>query len=196
MWMKKKNWFNFKYFFTRKLIFVKETDATVLLPGGFGTNDEGFEMLTLIQTGKAKPRPVVLMEPAGSEYWGEWRNFIKEHLVDKGFAKKEDLNFPYLTNNVDEAVKYIVDFYRVYHSIRYVLGLTVIRLNKKLTDKTMDLINREFKDILTKGEITLSTATQEEVEKGEYPQLPRLIMNFNLRDYGRLYELIGAINKD
>ena len=187
---------NFKYFFTRKLIFVKETDATVLFPGGFGTNDEGFEMLTLIQTGKSKPRPVVLMEPEGSAYWGGWRNFIKKDLVGNGFAKNEDLNFAYLTNNVDEAVKYIMDFYKVYHSIRYVLGLTVIRINKKLTDKTMDFINREFKDILTEGEITLSTATREEVEKGEYPQLPRLIMNFNLRDYGRLYELIGAINKD
>ena len=116
---------NFKYFFTRKLIFVKETDATVLFPGGFGTNDEGFEMLTLIQTGKSKPRPVVLMEPEGSAYWGGWRNFIKKDLVGNGFAKNEDLNFAYLTNNVDEAVKYIMDFYKVYHSIRYVLGLTV-----------------------------------------------------------------------
>jgi len=187
---------NFKYFFTRKLIFVKETDATVLFPGGFGTNDEGFEMLTLVQTGKSKPRPIVLLEPAGSEYWSEWRNFIKKQLVDKGFANNEDLNFTYLTNNVDDAVKYIVDFYRVYHSIRYVLGLTVIRLNKKLTDKTLEFINQEFKDILTEGEINLSTATQEEVEKGEYPELPRLIMNFNLRDYGRLYELINAINRD
>ena len=116
---------NFKYFFTRKLIFVKETDATVLFPGGFGTNDEGFEMLTLIQTGKSKPRPVVLMEPEGSAYWGGWRNFIKKDLVGNGCAKNEDLNFAYLTNNVDEAVKYIMDFYKVYrlvypHKIAYI----------------------------------------------------------------------------
>ncbi|TAM38323.1 TIGR00730 family Rossman fold protein [bacterium] len=187
---------NFKYFFTRKLIFVKETDATVLFPGGFGTNDEGFEMLTLIQTGKSKPRPIVLMEPSGGAYWVDWKRFVDDHLLKSGFISKEDFSLFRIINNVDEAIKYIEDFYRVYHSLRYVSGLTVIRLNKKLTDKTLSFLNQEFKDILTGGAISVSPATKEEVERKEYPELPRLIMNFNMHDYGRLLEMIGVINSD
>lgn len=187
---------NFKYFFTRKLIFVKETDATALFPGGFGTNDEGFEMLTLIQTGKSKPRPIVLMEPEGSTYWSDWERFVNNQLLKNGFIKKEDFNLFYIVRNIDQAIKYIEDFYRIYHSIRYVSGSTVIRLNKKLKDKTLNFINQEFKDILTSGKICVSPPTTEEIEKGEYPGLPRLIMNFNLRDYGRLCEMIRVINRD
>jgi len=187
---------NFKYFFTRKLIFVKETDATALFPGGFGTNDEGFEMLTLVQTGKSKPRPIVLMEPQGSTYWADWKRFVEDQLLKNGFVNKEDFNLFRIAKSIDEAVQYIEDFYRVYHSIRYVSGLTVIRLNKEISGKTLNFINQEFKDILTAGEISLSSATKEEVERGEYLNLPRLIMNFNLRDYGRLCEMIHVINKD
>jgi len=187
---------NFKYFFTRKLVFVKETDATALFPGGFGTNDEGFEMLTLIQTGKSKPRPVVLMEPEGSTYWSDWKRFVNNQLLKNGFVKKEDFNLFYTAKSIDEAIKYIEDFYRVYHSIRYVSGLTVIRLNKKISDKTLGLINGEFKDILTCGKICFSPPTEEEIEKVEYLDLPRLIMNFNMHDYGRLCQLIGVINQE
>ncbi|MDD4907527.1 MAG: TIGR00730 family Rossman fold protein [Candidatus Omnitrophica bacterium] len=187
---------NFKYFFTRKLTFVKETDATAFFPGGFGTNDEGFEMLTLTQTGKSRPRPIVLMEPPGSGYWADWKRFVNNQLLKNGFINKEDFNLFHIVDNVDGAIKYIEDFYRVYHSIRYVAGLTVIRLNKKLTDKTLRFLNQEFKDILTSGEIVISPATKEEVEMGEYPDLPRIAMNFNMRDYGRLFEMIGAINED
>ncbi|MCK9430354.1 MAG: TIGR00730 family Rossman fold protein, partial [Candidatus Omnitrophica bacterium] len=107
---------NFKYFFTRKLIFVKETDATALFPGGFGTLDEGFEMITLIQTGKSRPRPIVLMEPKGSSYWATWMHFVKNQLVKKGFINKDDLNLIHIVKSVDAAVKYIEDFYKVYHS--------------------------------------------------------------------------------
>lgn len=185
---------NFKYFFTRKLIFVKETDATALFPGGFGTNDEGFEMLTLIQTGKSKPRPIVLMEPKGSTYWADWKRFINNQLVRNGYVKKEDFNLFCIVKSVEEAVRYIEDFYKVYHSIRYVSGSTILRLNKKLSAKTLKLINKEFKDILTDGEIRSSPPTEEEVQKKEFLGLPRLAMNFNLRDYGRLCELIRFIN--
>ena len=108
---------NFKYFFTRKLIFVKETDATALFPGGFGTNDEGFEMLTLIQTGKSKPRPIVLMEPRGSRYWADWKHFVNNQLLKNGFIDKKDFNLFRIVKSVDEAIKYIEDFYRIYHSI-------------------------------------------------------------------------------
>jgi len=187
---------NFKYFFTRKLIFVKETDATTLFPGGFGTNDEGFEMLTLIQTGKTKPRPIVLMEPKGSTYWADWQRFIKNHLLKKRFIKKEDFNLFYIASDADKAINYIENFYKVYHSIRYVSGLTVVRLNKELSGRTLALINKDFKDILTCGSICPAAPTKEEVERGEHLDLPRLLMNFNMHDYGRLIELILAINKD
>ncbi len=187
---------NFKYFFTRKLIFIKETDATTLFPGGFGTNDEGFEAITLIQTGKSKPRPVILMQPQGSTYWVQWKAFLNDQLVKNSFIKKEDLSLFKIIENVDEAVKYIEDFYRVYHSLRYTSGLTVLRLNKTLSDKTLKLINQNFKDILTEGDIKLSSPTKEEIQKQEYLNLPRLVMKFNCRDYGRLLELIRVINED
>ena len=187
---------NFKYFFTRKLIFVKETDATALFPGGFGTLDEGLEMVTLVQTGKSRPRPIVLMEPQGSSYWASWLHFVKSQLVKRGFIKKEDLSLFAIVKTADQAVRYIEDFYRVYHSIRYVLGLAVLRLNREISDKTLKLINKKFKDILTSGQIKVSPPTPKEIQEKEFLNLPRLVMNFNLRDYGRLYEMIRMINKD
>lgn len=187
---------NFKYFFTRKLVFVKETDATALFPGGFGTHDEGFEMLTLVQTGKSKPRPIVLMEPKGSTYWAAWKHYVNGHLLKNGFIAKEDLELFRIAKSVDEAVGYIEDFYRVYHSIRYVSGLTVIRLNKEISGSALALINQEFKDILTSGEIRLSPPTKKEIQNQEYLDLPRLVMNFDMRNYGRLCQMIHVINRD
>lgn len=187
---------NFKYFFIRKLIFVKETDATALFPGGFGTHDEGFEMLTLVQTGKAKPRPIVLMAPEASAYWKTWKHFVYNELLRNEFIEKEDLDLFHVAKSVDDAVRYIEGFYRVYHSIRYVSRSTVLRLNKKISAKTLDLLNRDFKDILKGGEIKISGPLAEEIRSGECPGLPRLVMNFNMRDYGRLYNMISIINKD
>ncbi len=187
---------NFKYFFTRKLVFVKETDATAVFPGGFGTLDEGFEMITLMQTGKSRPRPIVLMEPTGSSYWSSWMNFVKRQLVKNKFINKDDLQLFTIVKSTDQAVKCIEDFYRVYHSIRYVSGLAVLRLNRQISEKTLKLINKEFKDILTSGEIKVSPASDKEIQEKEFLNLPRLAMNFNMRDYGRLCELIGMINKD
>ncbi len=187
---------NFKYFFTRKLIFVKETDATALFPGGFGTNDEGFEMLTLVQTGKSKPRPIVLMEPKGSTYWKVWKNFINKELVKNGYIRKEDFNLFRIVRSADEGIKYIEDFYRVYHSIRYVSGCTVLRLNREISQKTLKFINQKFRGILTCGEIKASGPMDKEIQQKEFLDLPRLVMNFDLRDYGRLCEMIGIINRD
>jgi len=186
---------NYKYFFTRKLIFVKETDATALFPGGFGTNDEGFEMLTLVQTGKSRPRPILLMEPEGSTYWTHWKRFMARQMAAAGYIDKKDLGLFHITGSVDEAVSYIEDFYKVYHSIRYVKDLTVLRLQKRLPVKAVDEMNRRFGDILTGGKITQSRATRKEKEQGEFPELPRLLMKFNMRDYARLYELIRFINR-
>ena len=123
-------------------------------------------------------------------------HFVKSQLVKKGFIKKEDLSLFRIVKTVDQAVKYIEDFHRVYHSIRYVLGLAVLRLNREISEKTLKLLNREFKDILTSGEIKLSPPTPKEIQEKEFLNLPRLVMNFNLRDYGRLYEMIQVINKD
>jgi len=186
----------FKYFFTRKLIFIKETDATALFPGGFGTQDEGFEMLTLIQTGKSRPRPIVLMEPEGSTYWAQWMAFVNKELVKKGYIKKEDLNLFCIAKTVAAGIKYIEDFYRVYHSIRYVAGFTVLRLNREISRKTLKFINKEFRSILTSGEIRVSPPTDKEVQEGEYIDLPRLVMDYNMRDYGKLCEMIRVINRD
>jgi hypothetical protein len=187
---------NFKYFFTRKLIFVKETDATALFPGGFGTLDEGFEMITLMQTGKSRPRPIVLMEPEGSTYWSSWMHFVKNQLVKKGFIKKDDLQLVWIAQTTAAAVKYIEDFYRMYHSIRYVAGQAVLRLNRKVSASTLKSINSKFKDILTGGRIQEAPPTPKEIQEKEFLELPRLIMNFNLRDYGRLCEMIKFINQD
>lgn len=142
---------SFKYFFTRKLVFVKETDATALFPGGFGTLDEGFEMITLMQTGKSRPRPIVLMEPKASTYWSAWMRFVKSQLAGKGFINKHDFSLIYLAKTAEAAVKYIEDFYRVYHSIRYVSGMAILRLKRDISASTLKYINREFKDILVSG---------------------------------------------
>ncbi|MDD3906117.1 MAG: LOG family protein [Candidatus Omnitrophica bacterium] len=187
---------NFKYFFTRKLIFIKETDATALFPGGFGTHDEGFEMLTLVQTGKSKPRPIVMMEPEGSAYWAAWKRFVSGQMERNGFIEKIDLSLFHIAHSTDEAIKYIEDFYRVYHSIRYVSGLTVLRLNRDISPGTLELLNKEFKDILRRGDIRISPPMAKEIQQDEYLYLPRLVMNFNMHDYGRLYEMINIINKD
>jgi uncharacterized protein (TIGR00730 family) len=186
----------FKYFFTRKLMFIKETDATALFYGGFGTQDEGFEILTLIQTGKSKPRPIIFVEPEGETYWTEWFNFINNQLVKKGYIKKNDLNIFYIVKSVDDGIKYIENFYKIYHSIRYVGTHTVIRLNKRISENTLKSINENFKDLLVSGDFKLAGPTEKEIKCGEYLDLPRLIFNFCKRDYGRLYELIHFINEE
>ena len=185
---------NFKYFFTRKLIFIKESDATVLFPGGFGTHDEGFENLTLIQTGKCRPRPIVLMEPKGGRYWKGWRNFVRRHLLKKGYISKDDLQLFTYANTPKEAADYIEAFYRIYHSIRYIKDLTVLRLQHPLSDGDLSRLKKQFKDILIGGYVENSGPLAEELENDEYPYLPRLVAKFNRKDYGRLCEMIHTIN--
>ena len=136
------------------------------------------------------------MESKGSCYWDAWKRYIVDHLLKNGFINKEDLELFRIVKTVDEAIKFIEDFYRVYHSIRYVSGLTVIRLNKGISNKTLALINKEFKDILISGEIRRSPPTDKEIQEGEYISLPRIAMNFNMRDYGKLCEMIHLINRD
>jgi uncharacterized protein (TIGR00730 family) len=184
-----------KYFFTRKLIFAKESDATVLLPGGFGTLDEGFEMLTLFQTGKTLPRPIVLLEDKNGGYWKSWLDFVDSVLIKKGFVSPEDRDLLQVAHSPEEASKFITDFFRVYHSLRYVRGLTVLRFTKEIPEDLINKLNADFKDILTTGEIQASPPLADEMKNREHLDLPRLVFHFNHRNFGRLNEMINTINR-
>lgn len=195
---------DFKYFFTRKLFFLKETDAIALFPGGFGTQDEAFECLTLSQTGKSPPIPLVLVDRPGGSYWQEWDAYLQKHLIQRGLISAEDDCLYTITDNLEVAYKAIIGFYRVYHSSRYVGNQLVIRLKEALSNADVEKLNTEFSDILLEGKIEKHSALPEEVQD-EQPlpnhdvngtiTLPRLVFHFNQRDHGRLYQLIAMINQ-
>jgi uncharacterized protein (TIGR00730 family) len=185
---------NFKYFFTRKLFFLKESDAIALFPGGFGTQDEAFETLTLCQTGKYGPVPLVLIDQPGGDYWHSWNDYILQQLKDKGLISHEDPSLYTITDRLDVACQTIKDFYRVYHSSRYVGKLLVMRLTLKLSDSILKELNQEFSDILSHGEITQNIALPEEQQELAILDLPRLCFHFNQKSFGRLYQLISKIN--
>lgn len=183
---------NFKYFFTRKLFFMRESDAIALFPGGFGTQDEFFECLTLCQTGKATPRPLVLIDKQGGDYWQNWDAYIKKCLLERNLISPEDHHLYTITDDIAEACHTIANFYSVYHSCRWVQELFVIRLNCEIADPHLERLNQNFSDLLTKGKIIRSSALVE--ENGDLHSLPRLVMYFNQCSYGRLHELVLAIN--
>lgn len=185
---------NMKYFFTRKLMFVKESDAICLLPGGFGTLDEGFEVLTLLQTGKHDMMPVVLLDEPGGDYWQTCQEFIRKGLLDRGMIDAHDLSLYRLTDRVDEAVDEIVGFYRVYHSMRYVRQNLVLRLNAPLEPARLEELNERFADLVVKGRMTLGGRLPEEKEETALAHLPRLIFQFNRHSYGRLRQMIDCLN--
>jgi len=184
---------NFKYFFTRKLIFLKETDAIVLFPGGFGTHDEGFEALTLIQTGKADPIPVVFVEPAGSGYWREWHAYVERHLTAPGLISPDDTALYAVTDDVDAAVAMVERFYRVYHSMRYVGEKLVLRLQAELSPQRLVELNDAFGYIVTSGGIEQSAAL--DAERGQLAELPRLALRYNRNNAAGLRRLIDAVNE-
>jgi uncharacterized protein (TIGR00730 family) len=184
----------FKYFFTRKLFFLKESDAIALFPGGFGTQDEAFESLTLCQTGKYGPAPIVLIDKPGGDYWYSWNDYIHKQLVEKGLVSPEDPSLYTITDNVDVACETICNFYRMYHSSRYVGEKLVMRLKCELPDEDIELFNDEFQDILVSGKIEKCSAFPQEM-RDETANLPRLCLHFNQRDLGRLYQLIDSINQ-
>lgn len=185
---------DFKYFFTRKLFFLKESDAIALFPGGFGTQDEAFESLTLIQTGKSNPMPLVLIDKPGGDYWKSWDYYVRNRLLDQGLISADDTSLYHLTDSIDDALKYIEDFYRMYHSIRYIRGQLVIRLKAPLCPGGIDQLNEEFADILSKGLIREVAAF--DVERGDETEpLPRLALHFNQRDAGRLNQMIRYLGK-
>ncbi len=184
----------FKYFFNRKLFFLKESDATVLFPGGFGTMDEGFENLTLIQTGKSKPRPIILIESPQSNYWGNWITFLREVLAKGGFISPNDLNLFFHTHDVGEAVDEILKFFKVYHSMRYFGERTVINLNCLLKREDVQLINEGYRSLLRSGDIRLSQPNSTDIEGVGVSDMPRLVMDFNRRDFGKFHEMVKFLN--
>jgi len=184
----------FKYFFTRKLFFVKEADAFALFPGGFGTLDEGFELLTLIQTGKSYPAPIVLMDHPGSTYWDGWKRFVTEELEGGGMVSPADKSLYLHTHDVDEAVRYICHFYSSFHSLRYVGKRLVIRLRHELPESAYPLLNDEFGDIVASGEIAATQATKSELKDNDAADLPRIAFHFDNRSFARLTALIHRIN--
>jgi len=188
-----------KYFFTRKLLFLKESQATVLFPGGFGTLDEGFECLTLVQTGKADPRPIVFVDLPDGSFWRPLLKFFKGRLIKEGMISANDRFVYQAARSAKEAARIIQRFYSVYHSMRYVEDRLVIRLNKPLPEKTVAALSKEFKDILVSGEIVQGPALpEEESEQGDEPalqELSRLVLRFNRRDFGRLTHMIHQINE-
>ena len=184
-----------KYFFTRKLMFVKESDAFCLMPGGFGTLDEGLEVLTLLQTGKHDMMPVVLLDQPGGDYWTAFDQFVRRQLLDRGMIAPEDLSLYRLTDRLEEAVDEILGFYRVYHSMRYVRTNLVFRLQQRPSPELLAEINERFRDILIDGRFTLSEPLPEERDESDLAALPRLVFHFNRRNYGRLRQLIDCINR-
>jgi uncharacterized protein (TIGR00730 family) len=184
---------NFRYFFTRKVMFVKESHAVALFPGGFGTHDEGFEALTLMQTGKAQLMPIVFVEAPGGTYWKEWLAWVDAGLRGHGLIDPDDLRLFSVTDDVDAAVAEIVRFYANYHSSRFVGERLVIRLRHAPEAATLARLNAEFADLLGAGPMELSTALPEEA--GEHEPLPRVVLDYDRRRSGRLRMLIDRLNE-
>ncbi|MFQ5590117.1 MAG: LOG family protein [Phycisphaerae bacterium] len=185
---------NFKYFFTRKLIFVKEADAIALFPGGFGTQDEGFESLTLVQTLKTTPKPIILCDEPGGTYWQNWRAYVASELLGNAMIDASDMDLFYQTDRAEDAVEAILRFYRRYHSSRFVGEQMVFRLNSALSARALSELNTDFADVLTSGSFVQVDQPLEE-ERGEYADKPRLVFAFNRRSAGRLRLLIDRINE-
>lgn len=184
----------FKYFFTRKLFFLRESDAVALFPGGFGTQDEAFETLTLAQTGKYGPAPLVLVDEPGGTYWKSWQDYICNSLLSRALISPEDLHLFTVTDSLAEACSVIRNFYCVYHSSRYVGDLFVMRLTSELLNEQVEQLNDEFSDILAKDRIQKSCVLPEEGKDGT-KDLPRLVFYFNQKYLGRLYQMINRINQ-
>jgi uncharacterized protein (TIGR00730 family) len=179
-----------KYFFTRKLMFVKECDAVVCLPGGFGTLDEAFEVLTLLQTGKRELMPLVFLDSPGGSYWTDWLAYIKKHLLAGKMISAEDLSLFRVTESVDETVDEILRFYRVFDGMEYVNHRLVLKLKHPIPDTKLRTIARDFADILADGDFRQET---DPAVNGSTPAA-RLNFDFNRRSLGRLRELLDTIN--
>lgn len=185
---------NYKYFFIRKLMFIKESHATVLFPGGFGTLDEAYEGLTLMQTGKSDPRPVILMSSPDVDYWEKWVEYFKSTMLPMGYISPEDVDLLQICKSVDDAVDAICQFYSVYHSVRYVRDYTVLRMNQEISDAQLAELNDMFSEIVVSGKIEKSEPFPEEKMGRDLLKKPRLAMQFDRKSYGKLLLLIRKLN--
>ncbi|HEY6008182.1 MAG TPA: TIGR00730 family Rossman fold protein [Geobacteraceae bacterium] len=185
---------HYKYFFNRKVAFVKESDAIAVFPGGFGTLDEAMEVFTLIQTGKTAPKPLVLIDDE-TGYWDRWFEFVKDTLLVHGYISAEDFSIFAITRNEEEAIAVIEEFYRNYHSLRFVDGRLVIRLNKELTPENIEILENEFPEIRLDGSpIEANGPLPEEADEPAILHLPRIVLRFDHKHYGLLMAFIGRIN--
>lgn len=182
-----------RFFFTRKLMFLKETSAAAFFPGGFGTHDEAMETLTLVQTGKCDMMPMVFVDSPKGDYWKDWAKYVEKHLLKPGKISPEDVHLYKITDSVDAAVEEITRFYRNYHSMRYVKDDLVIRLRKSPSKALLEKLNADFKAICVKGGITSSPVHPDE---RDHVELPRISFKFNRLNCGRLRQLIDALNND
>ena len=183
-----------RYFFTRKLMLVKESQAFICVPGGFGTLDEMFELLTLSQTGKGNPVPIVVLDLPNDPFWGDLDSFIKKTLLPRKLVSEQDLALYRICSSVDEAVSEIDKFYSVYNSMRFVGKRLVLRLNRQISDVHLSKLNNDFSDICLNSSIERITATKAEIDDKDLPDKPRLAFQFARRDFGRLRQLIDSIN--
>jgi len=185
----------YQYFFNRKVAFLKEAQAVALFPGGFGTLDEAMETLTLVQTGKNPPIPLILIDDDSGDYWEEWFDFVKATLLRKGLISGEDFSLFTITRDPLEAVQVIDDFYRVYHSGRYVGDTLVLRLNKSLDSSHLQVLTSEFGEILKPGShFRLTGPLPKEEDQPDLMHLPRLAFEFNRRNFGLLIAFIRRLN--
>jgi uncharacterized protein (TIGR00730 family) len=185
---------DFKYFFTRKITFMKESDAFVLLPGGYGTMDEGFELLTLMQTGKTAIRPVVLLERQGGDYWENWTRFVRTDLVDRGLASEEDLSLFARAETVGDAVAIVERFYSNYDSARYVGERLVIRLRRGPSTEQLEHLNVAFRDVVAAGRIEAIGITPAEARDADCVDCARIALQ-PVHTFGRIRQLIDALNE-
>lgn len=185
----------FKYFFTRKLMFQKEANAIALFPGGFGTHDEGFEILTLAQTGKSDPQPIICLQAPGCDYWDEWSAFVVRQLLRRQLINEEDMNLFVIVDSAEAAVSHILRFYRRYHSIRFVGRQLAMRLKQAISPEQLERIRERFSDLLSDGTFELGGPLDEELDEPSLRDLPRLVFNFNRRSAGRLRQLIAHLNE-
>jgi len=187
----------YKYFFNRKVAFLKEADAVALFPGGFGTLDEAMETLTLLQTGKRNPLPLVLVDEPGGTYWTAFLDLVKDGLLRRGLISASDLSLFEHADSIEGAVERIARFYRRYHSLRYVDGRLVLRLTEAPSQGMVDRLREQFSDILSPGgTMKLAGALPAEADEPRIASLPRLLVDFDRTDFGRLRDLINALNAE
>jgi uncharacterized protein (TIGR00730 family) len=184
----------FHFFFTRKLIFVKEADAVVFFPGGYGTHDEAIEALTLAQTGKSQIVPVLMLDLPERGYWKDWEGFVRRRMLAQGYISEQDLNFFKIVEEVESVIGEIKHFYSNYHSYRFVGRDLVVRVQRPPSPELVERLNSDFRDVLSEGAVRPTEPLPDEADDPETLSLPRLLVPFNRKDFGRLRQMIDVLN--